>query len=255
MGDMAEIECTLVLNEVFIVQKAVGRGKTAHVHYAIYKDECDIALKEFRFGRLSDKILMDFHKELETLKKLNHDNICRLLGHYIDRDSKQLYLAFEWLPCGCLYDVIHDKEVSIEYMDVLEMSIDIARGMKYLHSQHIIHRDLKSHNLLLDEAYRVKITDFGTAKSLEKISGTAYTEVGTGGYMAPEVIEPPIQGYDRKVDIFSYGVLLWEIYERKGIFDQRCLRNMSQLRQGVRPKISENCPIKFKQLIQFTTLY
>ena len=153
-----EIECTLDLNDVFIVEKSIGRGKTAHVHYAIYKDECDIALKEFRFGRLTDKILLDFHSELETLKKLDHDNICRLLGHYVDEKSKQLYLAFEWLPAGCLYDVIHDVNVSIEYMDVLEMAIDIARGMKYLHEQKIIHRDLKSHNLLLDEAYRVKIT-------------------------------------------------------------------------------------------------
>ena len=125
---------------------------------------------------MSDKILFDFHSELETLRKLDHDNICRLLGSYVDEKSKQLYLAFEWMPCGCLYDVIHDNNVSIEFSDVLEMAIDIARGMKYLHSQKIIHRDLKSHNLLLDEAYRVKITDFGTAKSLEKISGTTYTE-------------------------------------------------------------------------------
>lgn len=84
---------------------------------------------------------------------------------------------------------------------------------------------------------------------MEKISGTTYTEVGTGGYCAPEVIEPPIQGYDRKIDVFSYGVLLWEIYERKNIFDQRCLRNMTQLRQGVRPKISDKCPIEYKTLI------
>jgi len=244
-----EIECTLDLNEVFIVERSIGRGKTAHVHYAVYKNECDIALKEFRFGRLTDKILLDFHSELETLKKLDHENICRLLGHYVDERSKQLYLAFEWLPCGCLYDVLHDANVSIELVDVLEMAMDVARGMQYLHSQAIIHRDLKSHNLLLDEAYRVKITDFGTAKSMDKISGTTYTEVGTGGYCAPEVLEQPLQGYDRKVDVFSYGVLLWEILERGNVFDQRCLRHIDELKKGLRPKITVSCPPQLQQLI------
>ena len=78
-------------------------------------------MKEFKFGRLTDKILFDFHHELETLKKLDHPNITRLLGHYIDEKSKQLYLAFEWMPGGCLYDVIHDFNVEIQYRDVLEM--------------------------------------------------------------------------------------------------------------------------------------
>eukprot|EP01083_Nonionella_stella_P038880 105706_1 len=76
-----------------------------------------------------------------------------------------------------------------------------------------------------------------------------YTEVGTGGYCAPEVIEPPPEGYDRRVDVFSYGVLLWEIYTRKNVFDQRCLSNINQLQQGIRPPIDNQCPQTFKDLI------
>merc|ERR1712130_521162 len=94
-NDCTEMEFTLDLDLVFIVEKSIGRGKTAHVHYAIYKDLVDIALKEFRFGRLTQKILLQFHQELETLKKLDHENICRLLGHFLDVESKQLYLGFE----------------------------------------------------------------------------------------------------------------------------------------------------------------
>merc|ERR1719356_995988 len=73
-----EMEFTLDLDLVFIAEKSIGRGKTAHVHYAIYRDEVDIALKEFRFGRLTEKILLQFHHELDPLKQLDHQNICRL---------------------------------------------------------------------------------------------------------------------------------------------------------------------------------
>ena len=96
--------------------------------------------------------------------------------------------------------------------------------MQYLHEKNIVHRDLKSHNLLLDEQHRVKVTDFGTARHLDLITGTAYTEVGTGGYMAPEVIEPPLHGYDFKVYVFSYGVLLWEMLTRKSVFGEKTLK-------------------------------
>eukprot|EP01083_Nonionella_stella_P038881 105707_1 len=243
-----EIECNLDLDQVFIVKKNVGRGKTACVHYAIYGDTTDIALKEFTFGRLTDKILNGFHNELTTLQKLDHDNICRLLGHLVDENARQLYLAFEWVPCGCLYNVIHNDSVQFEWKDVLKMSMDIAQGMQYLHSMDIVHRDLKSHNLLLDETNRVKITDFGTAKTLDKVTHT-HTVVGTDVYCAPEVMDPPPEGYDRRVDVFSYGVLLWEIYTRKNVFDQRCLSNINQLQQGIRPPIDNQCPQTFKDLI------
>ena len=183
-------EAQIDLEDVFIVSKDVGRGRTAHVHYTLYRDECEVALKEFKFGRLTEKIMNNFEKELDTLRKLRHPNIALLVGSHIDIKSNQLYLVLEWLPGGCLFDVLNDSNVKITFWDVLTMSLDVARGMQYLHEQNIVHRDLKSHNLLLDEQHRVKVTDFGTAKHLDMLTGTAFTEVGTGGYMAPEVVEP-----------------------------------------------------------------
>ena len=129
--------------------------------------------------------------------------------------SGELYIVLEWLPGGNLHDLLHHSEeeepLEMNYFDVLLMALDIARGMRYLHGKNIMHRDLKSHNLMLDEEYRVKVTDFGTAKHLSQIKSKAFTEVGTLGYVAPEVLDPPINGYDSKVDVFSYAVILWDI--------------------------------------------
>ncbi|ETO19514.1 LIM-type zinc finger-containing protein [Reticulomyxa filosa] len=191
-------------------------------------------------------------------KQLRHPNIALLLGSHIDMETKEMFLLLEWLPGGCLFDVLVDKEFEICYLDVLTMALDVSRGMEYLHSQNIIHRDLKSHKLnmeflLLDEEFRVKVTDFGTAKHLDLLT-SAMTEVGTMGYMAPEVIEPPRpHGYDSKVDVFSYGVLLWEMYCRGR--EENTLKNIgfasyaTKVKQGLRPKIPSDCPEEFCKLI------
>ncbi|ETN97580.1 Protein kinase domain containing protein, partial [Reticulomyxa filosa] len=266
------------LEDVQIIRENVGHGKTAVVHKAIYKEQVTVALKEYRFGQLTDQIMKDFHRELRVLKQLRHPNIALLLGSHIDMEAKELFLLLEWLPGGCLFNVLADKEFEISYLDVLTMALDVARGMEYLHAQNIVHRDLKSHklshfffsfvyfvylcfffkyknttSLLLDEEYRVKVSDFGTAKHVDKLT-LAMTEIGTLGYMAPEVIEPPKpHGYDTKVDVFSYGVLLWEMFCR-GKVDNTLkglgfVNYVKQLKEGIRPYIPSDCPDEFRKLI------
>eukprot|EP01083_Nonionella_stella_P248122 859427_1 len=254
-----ETENNIDLNDLFITSHNIGRGKTATVHQALYKNTVFVALKEFVFRNLSPAILADFHKEANTLAALRHPNIAQLVGSYLDDVSGELYLVLEWLPNGCLHDLLHKKEqmsFEMSYYDVLLMAIDIARGMKYLHCKNMIHRDLKTHNLLLDEEYRVKVTDFGTAKHLEQVFSKAFTEVGTLGYVAPEVLDPPINGYDGKVDVFSYAVILWEIYSSYAkIATDNVLTTVStlqyaqRLKNGFRPKIPSDCPQQFRFLI------
>merc|ERR1712129_518669 len=201
--------------------------------------------------------------EANTLKDLRHPNIAMLIGSYLDEISGELYIVLEWLPNGDLHGLLHDakNEMDINYFDVLLMSIDIARGMEYLHGKNMIHRDLKTHNLLLDEEYRVKVTDFGTAKHLSQIKNKAFTEVGTLGYVAPEVLDPPLNGYDSKVDVFSYAVILWEIAtaysqavsaaESNNVLTSvSTLQYAKHLRKGVRPNIPGDCPEGFAFLIR-----
>ena len=92
---------------------------------------------------------------------------------------------------------------------LLKMGAEVARGMDYLHKRRVVHRDLKAANLLLDDAGCVKIADFGVARLLDAGGGVMTAETGTYRWMAPEIITHA--PYDEKADVYSYGILLWEL--------------------------------------------
>jgi serine/threonine protein kinase len=105
--------------------------------------------------------------------------------------------------CACLL-----QEGPLKLSQVLKVGLEVSRGMDYLHQRKIIHRDLKAANLLLDENKTVKIADFGVARIIE-CNGHMTAETGTYRWMAPEVIEH--KPYDEKADVFSFGIVLWEV--------------------------------------------
>ena len=115
----------------------------------------------------------------------------------------------EYLSGGSLRRFLHMQEPnSLSLKQVLTLSLDIARGMSYLHSQGILHRDLKSENLLLSEDMTVKVADFGIS-CLESCTGDVKSFTGTYRWMAPEMIKG--KKHTRKVDVYSFGIVLWEL--------------------------------------------
>jgi serine/threonine protein kinase len=118
----------------------------------------------------------------------------------------------EYMPGGNLYDFLHKQNNTLELPVVLRIAIGISKGMDYLHQNNIIHRDLKTANLLIGSGQVVKIADFGVSR-LRSQGGEMTAETGTYRWMAPEVINH--KPYDHKADVFSFAIVLWELVTTK----------------------------------------
>ncbi|KAJ0803942.1 putative protein kinase RLK-Pelle-RLCK-IV family [Helianthus annuus] len=162
----------------------------------------------------SDALRSEFRSEIELLAKIEHRNLVKLLG-YVDKGNERLIIT-EYVPNGTLrehLDGIHGSY--LDFSQRLEISIDIAHGLTYLHSyagKQIIHRDVKSSNILLTERMRAKVADFGFARVGDNEAGKTHvmTKVkGTVGYLDPEYMRT--FQLTPKSDVYSFGVLLIEI--------------------------------------------
>lgn len=143
--------------------------------------------------------------EIRHLRKLNHENIVKFRG--VCTQAPCYCIIMEYCPYGPLYDLLRAGE-RISPPRLVSWAKQIATGMAYLHAHHLIHRDLKSPNVLIGREEIVKISDFGTSRQWNQIS-TRMSFAGTVAWMAPEIIRN--EPCSEKVDIWSYGVVLWEL--------------------------------------------
>lgn len=143
--------------------------------------------------------------DIRHLRKLNHPNIVAFKG--VCTQEPCFCIVMEYCPYGQLYDALKNGRI-IPPATVVEWSKHIASGMNYLHSRSIIHRDLKSPNILISYNDVLKISDFGTSRQWSERS-TKMSFAGTVAWMAPEVIRN--EPCSEKVDIWSYGVVMWEL--------------------------------------------
>jgi len=116
----------------------------------------------------------------------------------------------EYMSQGTLKMFLHEKgPYSLTMEIVIRLALDISRGMKHIHSLGVIHRDLKSDSLLLNDEMRVKISDFGTSCIANECRGSKCKMAGTYRWMAPEMFKEKV--YTNKVDVYSFGIVLWEL--------------------------------------------
>ncbi|KHJ47603.1 kinase domain protein [Trichuris suis] len=143
---------------------------------------------------------------IRHLRHLSHSNIIKFRG--VCTQAPCYCIIMEYCSQGQLYELLRsDKKVTASL--VLQWAKQIGSGMQYLHQQKIIHRDLKSPNVLVTEDDQVKISDFGTCRHWSNVNSTKMTFCGTASWMAPEVIRN--EPCSDKVDVWSYGVVLWEL--------------------------------------------
>ncbi|XP_076905386.1 uncharacterized protein LOC143561140 [Bidens hawaiensis] len=194
--------------EDLIFKEEIGHGSFARVYRGIWNGS-DVAVKVYFGNQYSEKALQDYNKEIDIMKRLRHPNVLLFMGSVCSQDK--LAIVTELLPRGSLFNVLHNSGLSLDMRQRLKMAADVARGMNYLHHRNppIVHRDLKSSNLLVDKNWLVKVGDFGLSKLKHATFLTARSGGGTPQWMAPEVLrnEPS----NEKSDVFSFGIILWEL--------------------------------------------
>ncbi|XP_057813398.2 probable LRR receptor-like serine/threonine-protein kinase At1g67720 isoform X2 [Cryptomeria japonica] len=215
-------------------RQKIGEGGFGSVYFGRLPDGMDVAIK--LLSSSSKQGLAEFLNEINLLSRVNHRNLVSLIGYC--NDSKELMLVYEHLCGGSLKDHLYGSLSNISTLDWktrLRVALDAAQGLEYLHvscTPKIVHRDVKSSNILLDTNMRAKLADFGLSKIIgdDVISSHITTTVkGTVGYLDPEYF------YTNKLtersDVYSFGVVLLEmICGRKAINPELCEEEISLLK-------------------------
>ncbi|XP_050514638.1 mitogen-activated protein kinase kinase kinase 13-A isoform X3 [Diabrotica virgifera virgifera] len=186
--------------------------------------------------------------DIRNLRKLNHPNVVKFKG-VCTQEPSCYCIVMEFCPYGPLFDLLKKQKNIVTINRVVSWAKQIANGMHYLHSHKIIHRDLKSPNVLIGEGEVIKISDFGTSRTWNGVS-EKMTFAGTVAWMAPEAIQE--LACSEKVDIWSYGVVLWELITCEVPYDGM---NQGAIMYSVGsgkliPPIPSTCPDGFKLIMQ-----
>ncbi|KAK1279344.1 Serine/threonine-protein kinase HT1 [Acorus gramineus] len=211
-----------------IVKGVIARGTFGTVHRGVY-DNMDVAVKLLEWGEEGNRTETElaslrsaFTQEVAVWHKLDHPNVTK---------------------GGALKSfLIKNRRKKLAFRVVVQVALDLARGLSYLHSKKIVHRDVKTENMLLDKTHTIKIADFGVARVEASNPNDMTGETGTLGYMAPEVLNG--NPYNRKCDVYSFGICLWEIYCCDMPYPDLSFSEVTSavVRQNLRPEIPRCCP-------------
>lgn len=233
MSSMTESEVMAKLKQVvskdnpmdsYSKQKKIGQGASGSVYVARVKENAtsaiareiyrthgpkgQVAIKQMDLKNQPRKELIV--NEIIVMKDSKHPNIVNFLDSFLQEQTNELWVVMEFMEGGALTDIIDNNPVITEDQ-ISTICYETCKGLAHLHSQDIIHRDIKSDNVLLDRTGNVKITDFGFCAKLTESKSKRATMVGTPYWMAPEVVKQ--KPYDSKVDIWSLGIMAIEMIE------------------------------------------
>ncbi|KAF8013418.1 hypothetical protein BT93_I1311 [Corymbia citriodora subsp. variegata] len=224
----------------------IASGSYGDLYKGTYCSQ-EVAIKVLKPERVNSDMQKEFAQEVFILRKVRHKNVVQFIGACTKPPS--LYIVTEFMSGGSVYDYLHKQRGVFKLPTLLKVAIDVSKGMNYLHQNNIIHRDLKAANLLMDENEVVKVADFGVAR-VKAQSGVMTAETGTYRWMAPEVIEH--KPYDHKADVFSFGVVLWELLTGKLPYDHLTPLQaaVGVVQKGLRPIIPNDTHPKLVELLE-----
>ncbi|KAL6215047.1 hypothetical protein ACLB2K_014478 [Fragaria x ananassa] len=196
----------------FLAENLIGRGGSSQVYKGCLPDGKELAVKILK---PSEDVLKEFVLEIEIITTLNHKNIISLLGFCFEDNN--LLLVYDFLPRGSLEENLHGSKKdpnAFGWNERYKVAVGVAEALEYLHSgsaQPVIHRDVKSSNILLSDDFEPQLSDFGLAKWASTSSShiTCTDVAGTFGYLAPEYF---MYGkVNDKIDVYAFGVVLLEL--------------------------------------------
>ncbi|XP_042510320.1 uncharacterized protein LOC122085802 [Macadamia integrifolia] len=238
--------------------RELGSGTYGTVYYGKWKGS-DVAIKRIKpscfTGGEEDRLIADFWKEAHMLSQLHHPNVVAFYGVVTDGPVTNLATVTEFLVNGSLRHVLRRKDRTIDRRKRLIIAMDAAFGMQYLHEKNVVHFDLKSHNFLVNmrDPHRpvCKIGDLGLSKIKQRtlVSGGVR---GTIPWMAPELLTSKDRMVTEKVDVYSFGIVMWELLTGDEPYaDMRSEEIIAGIIKGdLRPEVPSWCEPTWRSLME-----
>ena len=232
----------------FELQKKIGSGSFADVYLGYQKSTgILVGFKKLKTQQFKYSDFRMYEREISIFSSLKHFAILPFVGASIQHPY---CIVTEFMSNGSLFDRLHKAATPLDATHKTICALGIAQGMAYMHSKKILHRDLKSLNILLDSDDFPKICDFGMSREVDNGETVLTGGIGTYRWMAPEVMDS--RDYDEKADVYSYAVVLWELLTQnipfQGLTEPQVAFNV--LQKDARPLFPQNCPQKIMKLIK-----
>lgn len=226
----------------------IGEGSYGRVYYAILDSGKHVAVKKLD-ASTDPELDSEFLTQVSIASKLKHDNFVEMLGYCVE--GNQRLVVYEFATMGSLHDILHGRKgvpgaqpgPALDWMQRVKIAIDAAKGLEYLHEKvqpSIVHRDIRSSNILLFEDYRAKIADFNLSNQSPDMAARLHSTrvLGTFGYHAPEYA---MTGQlTQKSDVYSFGVVLLELLTGRKPVDHTMPRGQQSLVTWATPRLTED---------------
>jgi len=257
------------------IRHVIAHGTYGTVFRGTY-DNQEVAVKLLDWGEdgvattaETAALRASFQQEVAVWHKLSHPNVTNFIGASMGTSNLKIpgknpsvddnvalppracCVVVEYLPGGTLKQyLIRNRRRKLAFKVVIQLALDLSGGLSYLHSKKIVHRDVKTENMLLDANRTLKIADFGVARVEAQNPRDMTGETGTLGYMAPEVLEG--KPYNRRCDVYSFGICLWEIYCCDMPYPDLSFVDVSSavVLQNLRPEIPRCCPTSLANIMK-----